>query len=240
MLAKQSTLTHNAKPPLRMWVKRIGQVLALILLMDAILFLIAGRLDWAGAWILSLLYLVFLLVFVAWTVRNAPELLEERSRMATNVKTWDKVLLALYTVALLSLLVVAALDAGRFKWSEMPVVLQAVGVIGMIPCGIWLWWVTRTNAYLSRYARIQDDRGQQVVTTGPYAYVRHPMYAAVIPFIICVVFTLGSWWALIPGGLIGVLFVIRTALEDRMLQAELPGYAEYARRVRYRLLPRVW
>jgi len=106
--------------------------------------------------------------------------------------------------------------------------------------GLLLFWVTAANSYLSSYARIQQDRGQQVVTTGPYQYVRHPMYAAVIPFIICVALILGSWWALIPGGVIGVLFIIRTALEDRMLQDELPGYKEYAQRVRYRLLPRVW
>ncbi len=240
MLAMKSNEYKDSKPSLRMWGKRVGQVFALILVMDGILFLAAGRLDWAGAWVLTLLYLAFLLVFVAWTMRNAPELMEERSGMATNVKTWDKVLLTLYTLALLSLLVVAALDAGRFRWSEMPLALQAVGVLGMIPCGIWLWWVTRTNAYLSRYARIQDDRGQQVITTGPYRYVRHPMYAAVIPFIICVGLTLGSWWALIPGGVIAVLFIIRTALEDRMLQEELPGYKEYAAHVRYRLVPGVW
>jgi protein-S-isoprenylcysteine O-methyltransferase Ste14 len=240
MFTLKSARFDDSKAALQSWVKWIVRIFALILVLDATLFIIAGRLDWAGAWILSLLYLAFLLVFVIWTVRNAPELLEERGKMAKNVKTWDKILLTLYTVALLSLLIVAALDAGRFRWSEMPVALQAVGVMGLIPCGIWLWWVTRTNAFLSRYARIQDDRGQRVVTTGPYAYVRHPMYAAVIPFVICVVLTLGSLWALIPGGLIGVLFVIRTALEDRMLQSELPGYAEYSRHVRYRLLPGVW
>jgi protein-S-isoprenylcysteine O-methyltransferase Ste14 len=138
------------------------------------------------------------------------------------------------------MLVVAALDAGRFRWSEMPLVVQVLGVIGLIPLGLLLFWVTATNSYLSSYARIQQDRGQQVVSTGPYKYVRHPMYAAVIPFIICVALILGSWWALIPGGVIGVLFTIRTVLEDRMLQDELPGYKEYAQRVRYRLLPRVW
>ncbi len=160
--------------------------------------------------------------------------------MASNVKGWDKILLALYTTALVALLVVGALDAGRFRWTEMSVALQVVGVIGIIPCGIWLFWVTKTNAYLSRFARIQDDRSQQVVTTGPYRYVRHPMYAAIIPFILCIALILGSGWALVPGAIIAALFIIRTALEDRMLQAELPGYTEYAQRVRYRLVPGVW
>jgi protein-S-isoprenylcysteine O-methyltransferase Ste14 len=216
------------------------KVLALVVIIDAILFLLAGRLDWSGAWILTCLYLVLLLVMVVWATRNAPDLLEERSRMAYNVKGWDKILLCLYTVALVGLLVVAALDAGRFRWTEMPVALQVFGVLGFILCGIWLLWVTRTNAYLSRFARIQDDRGQQVVTTGPYRYVRHPMYASIIPFVLCVALILGSWLALVPGAIIGVLFLIRTVLEDRMLQEELPGYKEYAQRVRYRLLPGVW
>ncbi len=222
------------------WFNIVIRVFALILIMDAILFLLAGRLDWSGAWLLTVLYLIFLLVIAVWATRNAPELLEERSRMASNVKGWDKLLMALYTIALIALLVVAALDAGRFRWTAMSPAWQALGVLGIIPCGIWLLWVTRTNAYLSRYARIQDDRGQQVVTTGPYRYVRHPMYAAVIPFILCIALILGSWWALVPGTIIVILFVIRTALEDRMLQTELPGYQEYVQRVRYRLFPGVW
>ncbi len=234
-----TTPRDNGSKPMR-WFNIVGRVFVLILIMDAILFFLAGRLDWSGAWLLTFLYLVFLLVIAVWATRNAPELLEERSRMASNVKGWDKLLMALYTIALIALLVVAALDAGRFRWTEMAPAWQALGVLGIIPCGIWLLWVTRTNAYLSRYARIQDDRGQQVVTTGPYRYVRHPMYAAVIPFIMCIALILGSWWALVPGAIIAMLFVIRTALEDRMLQTELPGYIEYAQRVRYRLFPGIW
>lgn len=240
MFTTKSDQAGNVKPSPALWAKRLVQVLAVVVVMDALLFLLAGRWDWSGAWILTFLYLVLLVVMVVWAVRNAPELLEERSRVASNVKGWDKVLLTLYTLALIGLLVVAALDAGRFRWTEIPLVLQGVGVLGIIPCGIWLLWVTRTNAYLSRFARIQDDRGQQVVTTGPYAYVRHPMYASIIPFILCVALILGSWLALVPGAIIAILFVIRTALEDRMLQEELPGYKEYAQRVRYRLVPGVW
>ena len=222
------------------WLNRIVRILALIVVIDILLFVTAGRLDWTGAWILSVLYFIFLLVMVIWSTLRAPELMEERSRMAPNVKRWDKVLLSLYTLALLALLIVAGLDAGRFRASDMPSWLQALGVVGSILCGVWLFWVTRTNAFLSRHARVQDDRGQQVVTTGPYRYVRHPMYASLIPFILCLVLILGSWWALVPGGIIVVLFFIRTALEDRMLRAELPGYMEYATRVRYRLLPGIW
>ena len=96
------------------------------------------------------------------------------------------------------------------------------------------------NTFLARYVRIQDDRGQQAVTRGPYRFVRHPMYAGVIVFMLSTALVLGSLWALLPAALICVTFILRTALEDRTLQAELPGYAEYAQRTRYRLLPKIW
>jgi len=208
--------------------------------MDALLFGTAGRLDWSGAWLLTGLYLLFLLVVVIWTSLKAPGLMEERSRRAENVKPWDKVITSIYTVLLIALLVTAGLDAGRFRWSVMPVALQILGIVLLILSGFVIWRVISVNYYLSRYARIQDDRGQKVVMEGPYRYVRHPMYAMLIPFMLGIAFLLGSWWALVPGLLIGVLFLIRTALEDRMLQEELPGYREYAQKVRYRLFPGIW
>ena len=96
------------------------------------------------------------------------------------------------------------------------------------------------NTFLSRTVRIQDDRGQQVIDTGPYRWVRHPMYLGIIVLMISIPLLLGSLWALIPGAMIGILFTVRTVLEDRTLQQELPGYPEYARRVRHRLLPWIW
>jgi protein-S-isoprenylcysteine O-methyltransferase Ste14 len=226
--------------PVKVWLKRIFSIILLIVIMDGLLFGAAGRLDWFGAWLLTGLYLAFLLIVVFWATRKAPGLMEERSRMAENVKSWDKVITWVYTVFLLGMLVVAGLDAGRFRWSVMPVALQIVGVILLIFAGAVIWWVMSVNYFLSRYARIQDDRGQQVITEGPYRYVRHPMYAMLVPFMFGIAFVLGSWWALVPAGLIGVLYVIRTALEDRMLQEELPGYREYAQKVRYRLFPGIW
>ena len=97
-----------------------------------------------------------------------------------------------------------------------------------------------TNTYLSRVARIQEDRGQVVVMAGPYKYVRHPMYIGIILLFLSIPLALGSWWALIPGVGIGILFVIRTAKEDQMLRSELSGYADYSNRVRYRLVPGIW
>jgi protein-S-isoprenylcysteine O-methyltransferase Ste14 len=232
--------SSNVKPWSKMWAKQLFQLLAVVVIMDAFLFSLAGRLDWNGAWIFTFLYLVFLLMMFVWMMRNAPELLEERSRMTPSVKGWNKILVNASAITLIGLLIVAALDAGRFRWTVMPVALQLLGVLGLISCAVSLFWVTRTNPYLFRFARIQDDRDQHVVTTGPYRLVRHPMYAAMMLFGPCVALILGSWLALVPGAIMVVVFVIRTALEDRMLHDELRGYKEYAELVRYRLLPGVW
>lgn len=220
--------------------KRVVAVFVVILVMDLLLFIPAGRLDWPAAWILSLLYGVFLLAYAVWGTLKAPDLLKERSRVAENVKSWDKVIMAVYTVLLLATLVLAGLDVGRSRWSDMPLALQVLGLAGLFPAGGIIFWTIVTNAYLGRMVRIQEDRGHQVVTGGPYRYVRHPMYVGIILLFPCMTLFLSSWWALVPASLIAMLMVIRTALEDRTLRAELPGYAEYAQRTRYRLLPGVW
>jgi len=231
----------EARPAIwRALLKRVVAVFVIILVMDLLLFVPAGRLDWPAAWILSLLYGVFLLAYAVWGTLKAPDLLKERSQVAENVKSWDKVIMAVYTVLLLATLVLAGLDVGRVQWSQMSVAWQVLGLVGMVLAGSLIFWTILTNAYLGRMVRIQEDRGHQVVTGGPYRYVRHPMYLGIILLFPGMALFLGSWWALVPAILIAVLMVVRTALEDRTLRAELAGYAEYARQVRYRLLPGVW
>jgi protein-S-isoprenylcysteine O-methyltransferase Ste14 len=236
-----SSPVREAQPDIwRALLKRVVAVFAIILAMDLLLFIPAGRLDWPAAWILSLLYGVFLLAYAVWGTLKAPDLLEERSRVAENVKGWDKAIMAVYTVLLLATLVLAGLDAGRAERAQMPVILQVLGLVGIVLAAALIFWSILTNAYLGRMVRIQEDRGHKVVSGGPYRHVRHPMYVGIIVLFPCMALFLGSWWALVPASLIAVLMVIRTALEDRTLQAELPGYAEYAQSVRYRLLPGVW
>ncbi len=228
------------KPSLeRSGIRRIVQVLVSILLIGALLFLSAGRFDWLWGW-LFLAGLLLLILPSAVVMRKSPDLINERGRRAENIKGWDKVLMGIYSLVLFTAPVVAGLDAVRFGWSAMPLALHVIGGVLSIPAMIMPLWAMSANAYLSTMVRIQDDRGQQAVTTGPYRYVRHPMYVGTIFFGLCIPLFLGSWWAFIPCGLIVVIFIIRTALEDRTLQEELPGYAEYAQRVRYRLLPGVW
>ena len=112
--------------------------------------------------------------------------------------------------------------------------------MGYIPGSAVAFWAMRENAFLSDVVRIQEDRGHTVCTTGPYRYVRHPMYVGVILIMICFPFSLGSLYTLIPAFIIVILFFIRTALEDKTLLEELPGYKEYAQRVRHRLIPGIW
>lgn len=234
-------MQSNAHQPRleRSGVNRIIQVFVAVLLMGLVLFLSAGHLDWPAAWIFLGLYVLVILTLGVWAMRRNPEVVNERGKME-NIKSWDKILMIIYTVMLFVVFAVAGLDAGRFGWSVMPIALQVVGLIGLMLAMAVTYWAMATNPFLSTIVRIQDDRGHYVVTSGPYRYVRHPMYAMMFLMWPGTALALGSWLALIPAAVIVIVFVIRTVLEDRTLQAELPGYAEYAQRTRYRLLPGVW
>ena len=235
-----STQSSDAKPSLeRSGIERIVQVLVAVLLIGVLLFLAAGRLDWLWAWLFLAGWLLLMLMS-ALVMRKSPGLINERGRRAENIKGWDKVLMGIYSLVLFTVPVVAGLDGVRFEWSTMSLAWHVIGGVLFVPAMIMPLWALSANAYLSTMVRIQDDRGHQVVTTGPYRYVRHPMYVGTIFFGLSIPLFLGSWWTFVPCGLIVVIFIIRTALEDKTLREKLPGYAEYAQRVRYRLLPGVW
>jgi protein-S-isoprenylcysteine O-methyltransferase Ste14 len=221
-------------------VKKIikGTVIALSLL--ALLFVPAGRLNWPEAWLFLILYISYVAGAVIWLKKNDPDLLRERISIKKDVKGWDKNIMHAYTLLLMILLVVTGLDSVRFRWSQVPIALKAIGFLGLMLSGGMFLWVMKENTYLSKMVRIQKDRGQKVCTTGPYKYVRHPMYAGIILFILCFPLFLGSFYALIPGLIIVILFILRTLLEDKTLHKELPGYQEYAKEVQYKLIPRVW
>ncbi len=205
-----------------------------------LLFLPAGRLDWIEAWALIAAYGIFLLLYGVWGLTHDPAQIQERRKPGANVKVWDKAILALYSGLLVVLFPVCALDAGRFRWSLMPAAGEAAGWILLACAGGIIFWVMTTNTFASSAARIQSDRSQTVVASGPYRYVRHPMYLGIILLFTGIPLALGSLWGLIPSGMIVFLFCLRTGLEDRMLFQELPGYTEYAARVRSRLLPGIW
>lgn len=220
----------------RLWLR----LLLLWLLFAAALFVPAGTMRWPEAWLYLVLYLAWAVPVIRWLSRHNPALLRERMKgpIQRDQKGWDKVFTLASTPVSLGFLVVLGFDAMRFGWSDPPLGLQVVAFAVMVPCWMLLFAVMRSNAFLSRAVRIQE--GHEVVTTGPYAVVRHPMYVAVIVLLAATPVALGALYALIPAGVLATLVVVRTALEDRTLHDELPGYREYAEEVRFRLLPGVW
>lgn len=217
----------------------IRSVLA-ILLLFILIFVPAGTFKWPEAWIYLGLYFAAVTSMLVWMKKKAPGLLKERMAKKKDAKTWDKIIISVYSFILVVLLVVPGLDAVRFGWSKVPLILKALAFIGYIPAVGFAFWAMKENAYLSDVVRIQKDRGHTVCTTGPYRYIRHPMYVGIILVMICFPLSLGSLYSYIPAFMITVLFVIRTALEDKSLKEELPGYREYTEKVRYRLIPGIW
>lgn len=223
----------------RSGINRIFQVFGFFLVFGALLFGLAGRLDWWEAWAFIALYLAGILTNGLWSMRHNPEMLNERGRIGKNAKGWDKVIGLIYMVLLVGLYASAGLDA-RYGWSAVPLWVKIVGGVVFALSLVITFWVMTANTFLSTFVRIQEERGHSTVTGGPYRFVRHPMYAGILMMSLGMPLLLGSWWALVPGLLNIGLFFIRTTLEDKTLQAELPGYVEYTRQVHYRLIPGVW
>jgi protein-S-isoprenylcysteine O-methyltransferase Ste14 len=209
-------------------------------LLLVVFFVPAGSFRWPQAWVFLALYLSAVAAFFIRTKRRDPGLLKERISPQKNGKAWDRRIIRIYSLFLAALPIIAGLDAVRFRWSHLPLGLNALGFAGLILTMLLAFWATKANTFASAVVRIQADRGHRVCSTGPYAHVRHPMYIAVILMAVCLPPALGSRYALIPAVIIVGLFILRTALEDKTLQAELPDYKEYAQKVRFRLIPGVW
>jgi protein-S-isoprenylcysteine O-methyltransferase Ste14 len=172
--------------------------------------------------------------------RLNPVIYRARSRFQPGTEKWDLILLAVMLPAFVAEVPLATLDAGRMGWSDVPLWVVLIGY-ALLLAGIAVTaWAQAVNPFFEPGVRIQRERAQRVITSGPYRIVRHPGYAAAIAMFIGVPLALASWWALLPAALALALLVVRTSWEDRLLQAELPGYADYARRTRYRLLPGFW
>ena len=216
---------------------------AYALLFPLVLFVAAGRLDWPAAWAYVGLHVSFTIGSRLLALRINPSVLAERARFleSGNAKSWDRLLVAL--VALLGPLLtwtVAGLDR-RFAWS--PQVAPALQWLALVAVALGYalgTWAMVANAFFSAVVRIQEERGHAVVNQGPYRIVRHPAYAGALVACLAMPVLLGSLWALVPAAMAVAGVVVRTALEDRTLREELPGYAEYARQTRYRLVPGVW
>jgi protein-S-isoprenylcysteine O-methyltransferase Ste14 len=170
-------------------------------------------------------------------LRRHPDLVQERMRPPDDR---DRLTRRLALVPGIGHLVVAGLDVGRFGWSSVGVAVHVAGLVALALGMFFIGWTFATNRFASSAVRIQDERGHTVVSTGPYAVVRHPMYLGVLLAVLGSGFALGSWWAALVVSPIVPIFLRRTWLEDRMLHAELAGYPDYALRTRWRVLPGVF
>jgi protein-S-isoprenylcysteine O-methyltransferase Ste14 len=222
--------------------KALLEVLAEFAVFGALLFVSAGTLRWPAGWAFMALFFGFALAIVVWLARKEPELLAERmsSPMQRGQPLWDKVFVVAVMVLFVAWLILMPLDAVRFGFSEVPGWLQLMGALGVVLSFYIMFLTFRENAYLSLVAKLQEERGQSVVSCGPYRYVRHPMYASMFLFFPAATLMLGSWWGLLLCAVLLGLLVWRIPLEERMLENGLDGYDEYAQKVRYRLIPRVW
>ena len=211
-------------------------------LFAALLFGAAGTLRWTSGWMFLVLFWGCATWITTVLAHRDPALLAERMKppVQEGQPIGDRVFLAAIGVAFFSWLALMGLDAARFHWSSFPTWLQAVGAAGIVVAFWVIGRVFRENTFLSPVVRVQEERGQTVVTTGPYAVVRHPMYAGALILFLATPLLLGSWWGLAAAILLVLGMTTRIPIEERELRRSLPGYVEYAGRIRYRLIPGVW
>jgi len=220
----------------------VQKSLAGFAIMLVLLFVPAGTLAWPAGWALLIEFSIASTLITRWLLRHNPELLAERMAplIQRDQKPWDKVLMAAFLFLWCAWLVVMSLDAARFGWSDVPLWLQALGAIA-IAVGMYITFLTmRANTFAAPVVKIQAARGHRVVSDGPYAVVRHPMYGGALLLIAGIPLLLGSWWGLVMALVIVLLLAVRAVMEERTLMAELPGYTDYAARVRYRFVPFIW
>ncbi len=218
------------------------QIVGMFVVLALALFVAAGTLVWRAGWAFLVLFFGFTVALSRWLLRHNLGLLTERMTGIgkPDQKTWDRVFYVVANVFFLIWLVVMPLDAVRFHFSQMPAWLQVVGAI-LLLCSFYFFFLTfRENAYLSPAVRVQSVRGQRVVSTGPYQYMRHPMYATAIMFLVGTTLLLGSWYGLVVGLMLVVAIALRAVQEESTLRAELAGYHVYMAQVKYRLIPYIW
>ncbi|MCH9653769.1 MAG: isoprenylcysteine carboxylmethyltransferase family protein [Planctomycetes bacterium] len=204
-----------------------------------LLFVPAGRLDWILGWIYVGLLVINLVITWACMQLWNPELIAARMRFSKGTKTWDKVWAALFAPLIIAIYIIAGLEFrdGSSRLTEMA---WSIGLVLFVLGSALLTWSMVVNPFFEKTVRIQTDRGHRVIDTGPYAYLRHPGYVGFLCWVLSTPLLLASAWAFVPTLLSLIGIVIRTALEDRTLRAELPGYTDYTKRVRFRLIPGIW
>jgi protein-S-isoprenylcysteine O-methyltransferase Ste14 len=220
----------------------ISRTAVLFAVMALLLFVPAGTIAWPAAWVFLVETTGLSLAIGLWLARHDPGLLAERLSgvMPPGQERWDRLVMATFLVLTAVWLPVMAIDAMRYRYSHVPLWVQGLGALGVF-LGLYMSYLTfRANSYAAPVVKIQAARGHRVATGGPYRFVRHPMYAGAILLFVGAPLLLGSWYGLALAPVLTALLAYRARMEERMLIAKLDGYADYAARVRYRLIPFVW
>jgi protein-S-isoprenylcysteine O-methyltransferase Ste14 len=211
-------------------------------IMGALLFWTAKDWHWPEAWVFLIIFMGSSALMGAWLIKRDPGLLAARlnSPVQKGQPLWDRVFMMIVVAGWCVWLAAMALDAKRCHTSHMPVAVETLGALLVIAGLAAVMPVFAVNSFAAPVVRVQSERDQRVIDTGPYALVRHPMYAAAMLYLIGLPLLLGSWYGLIGTVLITLAIAGRAVGEERKLQRELPGYADYMTRVRWRLIPGVW
>ena len=220
-------------------IKRLLILFFFFMIIHLILILCSGQITWWNAWAFTGGYIFLIFVMFIVMLKINPGLLNERGKKHKNTKSFDKIILFIYTILFLLLPITAGLDK-RFNITKMNDIISIIAIIFSIPIFSLALWALIVNNHFETTVRIQNDRGHKVCDTGPYKYVRHPSYLAAILGFIIIPFILGSLLSLIPNILMSILFIIRTQFEDNTLQRELHGYKEYTKKTKYKLIPSIW
>ncbi|MGD9345373.1 MAG: isoprenylcysteine carboxylmethyltransferase family protein [Candidatus Aminicenantes bacterium] len=211
-----------------------------LMVMLALIFSIAGRLDYWQGWIFGIVnFFIVLALFLKFP--DISEIMKERAKPGSETKWWDRLFWAFFGPMNLAIIIIASLDAGRFHWSShLPLFIYPLSYAVYLFSSALHFWAIRVNRFYSSTVSIQSEKGQEVIQSGPYRFVRHPGYLGIGMMVVCIALVLGSLWAVVPALCVVILLIIRTTLEDSALHQELLGYPAYSKKVRYRLLPKIW
>jgi len=212
-----------------------------VLALGALLFVSADTLDWPAAWVFLVVSAIIGPACGLWLAKTDPALLAERMRptFQADQPAADKKFMLTFALVALIWLVATGLDR-RAQASDVPMPLQALGLAMYLLSNAFIMWVFRENSFAVPVVKVQAARHHHVISSGPYAFVRHPMYSGIMLFFVGVPLLLGSWWGVAIAPVFAILFAIRARIEERALVEGLPDYADYAARVRYRLVPGLW
>ncbi|MGD8538610.1 MAG: isoprenylcysteine carboxylmethyltransferase family protein [Candidatus Aminicenantes bacterium] len=213
--------------------------LALVIML-ALMFSIAGRINYWQGWVFGVVnFFIVLTLFLKFP--DISEIMKERTKPGSETKWWDKLFWAFFGPMNLAIIITATLDAGRFHWSHpIPLLIYPLGYVLYLLSSSLHFWAIKVNRFYTSTVSIQSEDGHEVIKSGPYRYIRHPGYLGIALMVVSIALVLGSLWAVVPSACVVVLLILRTVLEDSALQKELSGYPAYAKKVQYRLLPKIW